>query len=345
MNVLVTGGCGFIGSHFVRRLVREYPHYNIVNLDILEACSSPVNVEECENAPNYKFIKGDITSSDLVSYILATEKIDAIVHIAAQSHVDASFGNSFEFTRSNVFGTHVMLESAKQAGVKRFIHVSTDEVYGSCEGERKVEGSATNPTNPYAASKAAAESLVRGYVSSYDFPAIITRGNNVFGPNQFVEKLIPKCITRLLRGEKCCLHGNGTNRRHYLHVEDTAKAFDLILHKGAVGETYNIGSEDEFTNIEVARKLVALVKPGDPTDQWIEYVKDRPFNDSRYFLTFEKLSALGWKPTRQFDESLREIVDWYSAVDIVHHWGSSAEIALSPHPVRNTDVRPSFNLR
>ena len=332
MHVLVTGGCGFIGSHLVRHLLRTYPTYKIVNLDKLDRCSSLRNVRECCHSPNYKFVKGDIASADLVSYVLASEKIDAIIHVAAQSHVDASFGNSFEFTRSNVLGTHVLLEAAKTAHIKRFVHVSTDEVYGSCDEDRKTEASATNPTNPYAASKAAAESLVRGYINSYQLPAIITRGNNVFGPNQYVEKLIPKMIARLLQGRPCCIHGDGSNRRHYLHVEDTVRAFDLILHHGTIGETYNIGSLEEFTNLEVARKIIARLKPEGASDHWIEFVADRPFNDARYYLTFEKLSQLGWSPQRRFDEALDEVIAWYSTTDLATHWDATALLDLEAHP-------------
>ena len=175
MRILVTGGSGFIASHLVDHLVKTYPEYHVVNLDKLDVCSSLRNNASVQGSPNYRFVKGEITSADLLNHIMQTEKIDTVVHAAAQSHVDASFGNSFSFTHNNVYGTHVVLEAAKEAGVKRFLHVSTDEVYGSCEGHRKCEDSATNPTNPYAASKAAAESIVRGYVNAFQFPAIITR--------------------------------------------------------------------------------------------------------------------------------------------------------------------------
>lgn len=333
MKILITGGSGFIASHLVTHIVKKYPDYFIVNLDKLDTCSSIHNNDDVKNASNYKFIKGDITSADLMNYVLESEKIDTIIHAAAQSHVDASFGNSFTFTHNNVYGTHVLLEAAKNANIKKFIHVSTDEVYGSCDDDRKCETSATNPTNPYSASKAAAESIVRGYINSFDFPAIITRGNNVYGPNQYVEKLIPKFINRLLRNEKCCIHGDGSNRRHYLHVLDTVSAFDLILHKGVIGETYNIGSPDEFTNMEVAKKLIKLIKNEDNAEKWIEYVPDRAFNDSRYFLTFEKLSRLGWNPTHSFHDELKNVIDWYKTIDILKHWSQKALIALQPHNI------------
>jgi dTDP-glucose 4,6-dehydratase len=331
MRILVTGGCGFIASHLVKHLVKTYPHYYIVNLDKLDTCSSIHNHASVIGCSNYKFIPGDITSADLVNYILATEEINTIVHAAAQSHVDASFGNSFAFTHNNVYGTHVLLEAAKKAGIGRFIHVSTDEVYGSCDADRKCEASATNPTNPYAASKAAAESIVRGYINSFSFPAIITRGNNVYGPNQYVEKLIPKFISRLLRNQKCCIHGDGSNRRHYLHVLDTVSALDLVLHKGLGGETYNIGSLEEITNFELAKKIIRLLKREEPED-WIEYVPDRAFNDSRYYLTFDKLTKLGWKPKYTLDDALPEVIKWYKETDIVSHWSDHALVALQAHP-------------
>lgn len=330
MRILITGGSGFIASHLINFLVKKYPEYFIVNLDKLDSCSSVYNNEPVKDAKNYKFIKGDITSVDLMNYVLKSENIDTIIHAAAQSHVDASFGNSFDFTHNNVYGTHVLLEAAKNAKIQKFIHVSTDEVYGSCN-VKKDEESPTNPTNPYSASKAAAESLVRGYINSFSFPAIITRGNNVYGPNQYVEKLIPKFITRLLRNEKCCIHGDGSNRRHYLHVLDTVSAFDTVLHKGSIGETYNIGSPDEFTNMEVAKKLIKIIKKSE-NDDWIEYVPDRAFNDTRYFLTFEKLSKLGWKPNYSFDDELQHVVNWYRSIDIQNHWSANALIALQPHP-------------
>jgi dTDP-glucose 4,6-dehydratase len=333
-NILVTGGCGFIASHLVNTLVEKYPQYNIINIDKIDTCSSERNCERSAKCPNYKFIKGDITSTDLLNYVLKNEAIDTVIHAAAQSHVDSSFGNSFTFTHNNVYGTHVLLESCKQyGGVRRFIHVSTDEVYGSCDDERKHEESATNPTNPYAASKAAAESIVRGYINSFKFPAIITRGNNVYGPGQYVEKLIAKMTIRLLRNRKCCIHGDGSNRRHFLHVSDTVSAFDTILHRGTLGETYNIGSPDEFKNIDVVRKMIGLLKPGCDEDDWIEYVHDRSFNDTRYFLTYEKLTSLGWHPKVNFDEGLASTVQWYRSIQPETYWSSKAVHAIEPHPI------------
>lgn len=333
MRILVTGGCGFIASHLVNTLVDKYPEYFIVNLDRVDACSSLLNCAQSEGKPNYKFIKGDITCADLVRYVLDSEQIDTIIHAAAQTHVDNSFGNSLRFTRDNVYGTHVILETAKASGrISRFVHVSTDEVYGSCTGDRKTEESGLDPTNPYAASKAAAESVVRGYINSFSFPAIITRGNNVYGPNQYPEKLIPKFALRLQSGKACCIHGTGTNQRHFVHVSDVVNALDLILHKGLLGEVYNIGTQDEFTNMDIAKKLIALIKPADDAEQWVEHVRDRSFNDTRYYLCYDKLMKLGWRPEKDFDEGLRETVKWYSDVQLKTHWSASAIHSLNPHP-------------
>lgn len=340
MRILVTGGCGFIASHLVNYLVDTYPSYTIVNLDKLDECSSLANVKPSEGRSNYKFVRGDLLCDDLVRYVLESERIDTIIHAAAHTHVDNSFGNSLKFTMNNVYGTHVLLEVARDVGtIQRFIHVSTDEVYGSCEGERKTEQSLLNPTNPYSASKAAAENVARGYWNSFQFPIIITRGNNVYGPNQYPEKMIPKFILRLLRDKPCCIHGDGSNLRHFVHVEDVVRAFDLILHKGRVGETYNIGTSDEFTTAEVARRLVALLKPDDSeAATWIEHVEDRAFNDVRYFLNYDKLTTeLGWSPRVPFARGLAEVVEWYRNVDAAEHWRtSSLEGCLQAHPGKST---------
>jgi UDP-glucose 4,6-dehydratase len=342
-NVLITGGCGFIASHIVNKFVDKYPNYNIINLDKVDVCSSVNNCASSFGKPNYKFIKGDICSADLVRYILKTEQIDIVIHAAAHSHVDSSFGNSFEFTRNNIYGTHVLLEACKDYGnIQKFIHVSTDEVYGNCVGERKTEDSSTNPTNPYSASKAAAESLVQGYINSYKLPAIITRGNNVYGPHQYIEKLIGKMTTRLLRNKKCCIHGDGSNRRHFLHVQDVVSAFDIILHKGQIGQVYNMGSVDEFTNIELVKKIIAVVKPQDDPETWIDFVQDRPFNDVRYYLSYDRLQELGWKQNVSFDQGLVETVEWYKNITPETYWTHAAIASLEPHP--QTKSMSTFDL-
>lgn len=331
-NILVTGGCGFIGSHLVKKLVKEYPQYNITCIDKLDVCASSKHLEEIKNCSNFKFIKGDICSSDLLNYILLNENIDTVFHVAAQSHVDTSFGNSLSFTKNNVLGTHVLLECCQRNSIKKFVHVSTDEVYGDCNEEKKVETSTTNPTNPYSASKAAAESIVQGYINSFNFPAVITRGNNVYGKGQFLEKLIPKMIMRLKNNMKCCVHGDGSNRRHFLHVSDTVDAFLLVLHYGNVGEIYNIGSEYEFENIRVIKKIINYMKPGDDINDWIEYVQDRPFNDTRYYLNFEKIIKLGWKPQIDFEKGLIETIEWYKNINVEEYWEKDCYLSLDPHP-------------
>ena len=330
-NILVTGGCGFIGSHLVKHIVENYPQYNVISIDKMDTCSSLSHFKSIRHYANYKFIKCDICSSDILNYILTNEKIDTVLHLAAQSHVDNSFGNSFSFTKNNVLGTHVLLECCKNNSVMRFVHVSTDEVYGDCT-DRKSELSCTNPTNPYSASKAAAESIVQGYINSFNFPAVITRGNNVYGEGQYVEKLIPKMIMRLKNEMKCCVHGNGTNKRHFLHVSDTVDAFMLVLHYGTTGEIYNIGSENEFENIEIIKKIINIMKPNENVNEWIEYVSDRPFNDTRYHLNFSKIKALGWKPKKEFSLGLYETVQWYRAIRLEDYWSNESYLALEAHP-------------
>ncbi|CDP21573.1 unnamed protein product, partial [Coffea canephora] len=223
-NILITGAAGFVASHVANRLIRNYPSYKIVVLDKLDYCSNEKNLNPSRSSPNFKFVKGDIASADLVNHILLTESIDTLMHFAAQTHVDNSFGNSFEFTKNNIYGTHVLLEACKVAGnIKRFIHVSTDDVYGGTDGDAVVgnhEASQLLPTNPYSATKAGAEMLVMAYGRSYGLPVITTRGNKVYGPNQFPEKLIPKFILLAMKGQNLPIHGDGSNARSYLYCED-----------------------------------------------------------------------------------------------------------------------------
>jgi len=331
---MVTGGAGFIASHIVIQLVKQYPEYKVVCFDKIDYCSSTRNFSAIEKAPNFKFVKGNLLSADLIKYVIETEGVDTIIHAAAQTHVDNSFGNSFAFTENNVMGTHVLVETAKNSGIKRFIHVSTDEVYGSSyDGEeRHVESDVLEPTNPYAATKAAAENIVKSYYYSYKMPVIITRGNNVYGPHQYPEKIVPKFIRRLVNGEPCCLHGDGSNSRHFIYVEDVAAAFLTILHKGVEGETYNIGCEEECTNLEIAEKLVQAVKPGSKTSDHITFVADRPFNDVRYYISSKKLMSLGWAPEVGLEEGLKRTVEWYTKVP-TDWWEIGTDSALAPHPV------------
>ena len=337
-NILVTGGAGFIASHVVILLVKKYPNYRIINYDMLDYCASLKNLVSIENLPNYKFVKGNILSSDLVNHVLESEKIDTIMHFAAQSHVDNSFGNSFPFTQTNILGTHVLLESAKRYKISRFIHVSTDEVYG--EGEKgqmaMVEETTLAPSNPYAASKAAAEFIVKSYAQSFKLPVIITRGNNVYGPHQYPEKLIPKLINQILVGKKLTIHGDGMNTRNYLHVRDVANAFDTVLHYGQVGEIYNIGGSNEVANVCVARTLLGLMGCEDEHEQdsHLLFVKDRDFNDLRYTIDSSKLKELGWEESVSWSDGLKETIEWYKKNK--SNWGDISS-SLVAHPRRGLE--------
>ncbi|CAD6203120.1 unnamed protein product [Miscanthus lutarioriparius] len=319
-NILITGAAGFIASHVANRLVRNYLHYKIVVLDKLDYCSSLKNLNPSRASPNLKFVKGDIASADLVNHLLVTESIDTIMHFAAQTHVDNSFGNSFEFTKNNIYGTHI----------RRFIHVSTDEVYGETDEDAVVgnhEASQLLPTNPYSATKAGAEMLVMAYGRSYGLPVITTRGNNVYGPNQFPEKLIPKFILLAMRGLPFPIHGDGSNVRSYLYCEDVAEAFEVVLHKGEVGHVYNIGTVKERRVIDVAKDICRLF--GLDTEKVIRFVENRPFNDQRYFLDDQKLKRLGWAECTPWEEGLKKTIEWYTTNP--DYWGDVTG-ALLPHP-------------
>eukprot|EP00002_Diphylleia_rotans_P002183 TRINITY_DN1134_c0_g1_i1.p1 TRINITY_DN1134_c0_g1~~TRINITY_DN1134_c0_g1_i1.p1 ORF type:complete len:370 (-),score=80.72 TRINITY_DN1134_c0_g1_i1:580-1689(-) len=337
-NILVTGGAGFIGGQAVLLLVQKYPNYKIVNLDKIDYCSCPFVLEEIKDAPNYKFVKGNILSPDLVNYVLEQEEIDTIIHFAAQTHVDNSFGNSFQFTQNNVMGTHVLLEAAKVHGIKRFIHVSTDEVYGEIDvsDDAAHEAASLEPTNPYAATKAAAEYLVKAYARSFKLPVIITRGNNVYGPGQYPEKLMPKFICLLEQGKKCYIHGDGKNTRTFVYVKDVARAFDTILHKGVTGGIYNVGSQHEISNLDVARVLIEKFKAIHPEvnyseENFLEYVVDRPFNDKRYWINSNKLGELGWEPQMSWSEGIDATIAWYRENMNKGIWPNISS-ALVPHP-------------
>ncbi|TMW95371.1 hypothetical protein EJD97_008992 [Solanum chilense] len=340
-NVLITGAAGFIPSHVTNRLTKLYPNYRIVALDKLDYCSSLKNLEPSYSCPNFKFVKADITSADLINHLLVEEKIDTIMHFAAQTHVDNSFGNSFEFTINNIYGTHVLLEACKLTKcIKRFIHVSTDEVYGETDLETDIgnpEASQLLPTNPYSATKAGAEMLVMAYNRSYGLPTITTRGNNVYGPNQFPEKLIPKFIILAMKGERLPIHGDGTNVRSYLYSADVAEAFDVILHKGVIGHVYNIGTKKERAVLDVAADICKLV--GKNAKEVIELVQDRPFNDQRYFLDDQKLKKLGWQERTTWEAGLKMTLDWYTKNP---DWWGDITGALHPHP-RISNIAPSHD--
>ena len=339
-NILITGAAGFIPSHVTNRLVKNHPKYRIVALDKLDYCSNLKNLAPCRSSPNFKFVKGDITSADLVNHLLIQENIDTIMHFAAQTHVDNSFGNSFEFTTNNIYGTHVLLEACKVTKrIKRFIHVSTDEVYGETDLDTDIgnaEASQLLPTNPYSATKAGAEMLVMAYHRSYGLPTITTRGNNVYGPNQFPEKLIPKFILLAMKGEQLPIHGDGSNVRSYLYCEDVAEAFDVVLHKGAIGHVYNIGTKKERSVLDVAEQVCNMFRVD--SKQAINFVHDRPFNDKRYFLDDQKLKKLGWEERTPWEEGLRRTMEWYTNNP---DWWGNVTAALHPHP--RISMIASFN--
>nr|XP_001397332.2 NAD dependent epimerase/dehydratase [Aspergillus niger CBS 513.88] len=301
-TILVTGGAGFIGGWFVRHLLQVYgTKYTVLCFDILDYCASKRNFQPVEHLPNFHFFPGDLCDRDRVTALFQQFKVDAVVHFAANSHVDQSLVNPLSFTRSNVTGTHVLLEAARQAGtVIRFIHISTDEVYGgNMPGQDYAftEEDQLNPTNPYSASKAAAEMIANSYRYSFHMPIIITRCNNVFGPCQYPEKLIPKFAMQMLRSQRMTLHGQGEAVRGFVYVSDAMSAFDIILHRGLVSETYNISSKEQIKS--------------DTCEQYLETVADRPFNDRMYWTNDSKLRQLGWTEKVSFDEGLIMTLEWY----------------------------------
>jgi len=315
-SVLITGGCGFIGSNTLSHLANKYNNIEFVNLDKMDYCSSEqyVNIKDTSK---YTFYKGNINDTELTTKIFNTHNIDTIIHFAAQTHVDNSFGNSVHFTQDNVLGTHNLLESVRAYGkVKKFIHISTDEVYGEVSDDNLgccEESSLLNPTNPYAATKASAEFIVRSYAHSFKLPIIITRGNNVYGQCQYPEKVIPRFITQLLNNEKCTIHGQGESKRNFIHVDDTARAIEAILLHGLIGEIYNIGTSNEYNVQQIAKILVNKLKPNEPVEKWVTTVKDRNFNDRRYNVKARKLMALGWNEEVEFFEGIDRTIEWYKA--------------------------------
>lgn len=309
MRILVTGGCGFIGSNFINYFLKKYPQAVIYNVDKLDYCARTKNVDP---DPRYHFIHADITNKEHMNILFSSVHPETVIHFAAQSFVDLSFADSFQFTTDNVLGTHVLLETAKNYGsLMKFIHVSTDEVYGEVDNHVTCDETAPlNPMNPYAASKAAAELYVKAYTKCYNLPCIITRGNNVFGPKQYPEKVVPIFIQQLLNNKPVTIHGDGSAKRNFIHVHDVCTAIDTILHRGEVGETYNIGTKYEFSVYDMYTMLSDLVCEGSSAP--VQFVQDpRPHNDSRYCIDSRKLRALGWSEGSNFMEQLEDTVDWY----------------------------------
>ena len=310
MRALITGGAGFIGSHFVRYMAKKHPESYFINLDKLSYAGDERRLNDIKGMPNYEFVKGDVLDLNFLTYLLMERKIDTIFHFAAESHVDNSIGDSLEFTKNNTLGTHTIIEAARINKIKKFVHISTDEVYGDImEGSFK-EDSLLCPNNPYSASKAAAEMIVMGYYKTYKMPIVMIRGNNVFGPHQFPEKIIPRVITDVVLGRKFPLHGDGSNIRTYIYVEEFVKALEAVYEKGKIGEAYNIGTNDEISNIQLVRKILSYMGKG---DECIEFVPDRPFNDRRYSIDLTKLKNLGWTQEIGFDEGLKKTIDWYKS--------------------------------
>jgi len=309
MNLLVTGGAGFIGSNFIRHMLGAYPDDKIVNLDYLTYAGNLNNLKTCDTNPHYTFVRGDICDHTLVNAVMEKLGIDTVVHFAAESHVDRSIADASVFVKTNVLGTHILLEAAKERNVRKFIHISTDEVYGSIRVGSFRETDILSPSSPYSSSKAGSDLLALSYFTTYDLPVIITRCTNNFGPYQYPEKLIPLFVTNLLDGKKVPVYGTGKNVRDWIHVGDHCRAIDFLLNRGNSGEIYNIGGENEKTNLEITEKVLTLLEKD---DSMIEYVQDRPGHDFRYSLNCTKLRRLGWNPSRSFEEALRDTVSWYA---------------------------------
>lgn len=307
MRLLVTGGAGFIGSNFIRHILKEYPGYSVTNLDKLTYAGNPENLSDIQKNKRYRFVKGDIADRVLVNKALSG--CDSLINFAAATHVDRSIRDASDFIKTNINGTYVLLEAARKHKIKKFLHISTDEVYGSIEKGRSKETDALFPNSPYSASKASADHLVRAYYVTYKLPVLITRSSNNFGPYQYPEKVIPLFITHLLQGEKVPLYGDGMNKRDWIFVLDNCRAINMVLHRGKIGEVYNIGVGNEIPNILLTKKiLTSMQKP----ESCIRYVEDRLGHDRRYALNVGKLKALGWYPEFSFEKALALTIAWYT---------------------------------
>lgn len=308
MRILITGGCGFIGSNFVRHILNKYPDYRIINLDALTYAGNKENLKGVEDDSRYSFVKGRVEDREILTDII--DDVDCVVHFAAESHVDRSILDVSPFIKTNIIGTSTILDTIREHPDKRLIHISTDEVYGSLGDEgRFTEETPLRPNSPYAASKASADLLVRAYYETYRVPAIIIRPSNNYGPYQFPEKFIPLMITNLLEDRPIPIYGEGRNVRDWLFVEDNCQAIDLVLHKGRPGEVYNVGGNSEMRNIDMARAVLKMMDKG---EEMINFVKDRPGHDYRYALNSSKIETeLGWRPVTDVMEGLRKTVQWY----------------------------------
>jgi dTDP-glucose 4,6-dehydratase len=303
---LVTGGAGFIGSNFVRYVLEQEPDASVTNLDLLTYAGVKATVEELESNDQHTFVLGDIRDVDLVDRLVADH--DVVVHFAAESHVDRSIEGPSVFLETNVVGTGVLIDAARRHNLNRFIHVSTDEVYGSVEEGFAPEGAVLEPSSPYSASKAGSDLLVQSYAVTFGYQAIVTRCTNNYGPYQFPEKVIPLFVTNLLDGKPVPLYGDGRNERDWLYVRDHCAAIHMLVDEGTPGETYNIGANAQLSNLELTRRILAAF---DRDESWVERVTDRPGHDLRYAVDSSKLRALGWSPEHSFDEWLDETIAWY----------------------------------
>ena len=309
MRILVTGGSGFIGANFIQHILKNHANDTIINLDALTYAGNPENLKAFADDPHYEFVRGDITNGELADELAS--RVDAIVHFAAESHVDRSIKDAAVFVKTNILGTYTLLEAAKRQGIKRFHHVSTDEVFGSLGLNDPAFSETTpyDPRSPYSASKASSDHLVRAYFHTFGLPVTISNCSNNYGPYQFPEKLIPLFINNLAAGKKVPVYGSGGNIRDWLYVEDHCRAIDLILRQGKIGETYCIGGNSERTNLQITRKILELMGKG---EEMIEYVADRLGHDFRYAINAEKIKReLGWEPQVGFDEGIGLTVEWY----------------------------------
>jgi dTDP-glucose 4,6-dehydratase len=306
MRLLVTGGAGFIGSNFVRLVLKEHADYEVINLDKLTYAGNLANLKDVEDLPNYKFVKGDIADPEIVSQ--AIRGVDVIVNFAAETHVDRSIHSAGAFIDTDVKGNFVLLEEARRAGVEKVVCVSTDEVYGSIEAGAFSESDRLNPRNPYSASKAGGELLACAFYHTYGMPVVVTRGSNNYGPYQYPEKLIPLFVTNAIDNVPLPLYGDGLNVRDWLHVEDHCRGIEVAIARGEPGEVYNIGADNQHTNIEITRIILDHLGK---SEDLIRYVTDRPGHDRRYAIDSSRMRALGWRPQKEFAQGIRETVDWY----------------------------------
>ena len=314
-NVLITGGYGFIASNFLVYLVNKYKDINFYNYDCLLYCASVKNVEEIEKKSNFKTTMNKLQNKEFLLSYLRDNNIDSVMHFAAQSHVEYSFNNSLDYTNDNIYGTHILLECCRIYGkIVKFIHMSTDEVYGESmlnDDIKKDENSILCPTNPYAATKAAAEMLCVSYYKSFNLPMIIIRSNNIYGDKQYIDKVIPRFIIQLLKDEKCTIQGDGSCVRSFLHINDLIQCLELIMNEGVNGEIYNIGLGEEISILELAKTLIKLIKNSDNYDENITYINDRDFNDKRYYISDNKIRLLGWERKISLIDGLKQTIEYY----------------------------------